>query len=202
MVPKDYGKILSSQKSLIFVCVILSGLLALLFSELKPASYEALVSFSVQKVNRQSTNDFQYDNYYAIQASELLGNTIVGWLESPDLIASVYRQAGLTPKDEELNNLVRGVKAKQISAHLVQVKFKQTSADRARKVAESLITVMTGKVQNLEVTADQKNSFALSAAEPIIAEKKYSPAVTTLLGLVGGLFLGGGIAFGRAYLKE
>jgi len=202
MTPKNYLKIINGQKSLIFISIILCGLLALIFSLFKPVIYEASVSFSVQKVNRQDTTEFQYDNYYAIQASELLGNTMVGWLESPDIIASVYSQAGLTPEPEELAALVKNIKAKQISAHLVRVKFSQSNSDRANKVAASLSKVVTSKVEEVEITPDKQNSFIVVSSEPVITEKKYSPASVTLIGLICGALLGVGIAFGREYLKE
>ena len=121
MTPRDYLKIVKSNKILIFVCAILCGLLALIFSAVKPVSYETSIAFSIQKVNRQDTAEFQYDNYYSIQASELLGNSIVGWLESPEIIREVYQAADVTVETEDLNSLARGMKAKQISAHLVRV---------------------------------------------------------------------------------
>lgn len=202
MTPKNYLTIIRGQKSLIFICIILCGLLALIFSLFKPMAYESLVSFSIQKVNRQDTVEFQYDNYYAMQASELLGNTVVGWLEAPDTIANVYSQAGLTPEPEELNSLVKKIKAKQISAHLVSVRFSQSSYDRANKVATSLSEVITNKVETVETTSAKNNSFTVVASEPVITEKKYNSATVTLIGLICGALLGVGIAFGREYLKE
>ena len=198
----NYFKIIGNNKALIFICAVLCGLLALLFSALKPVSYEASIDFSIQKVNRQDTSDFQYDNYYAIQASELLGNTIVGWLESPETVRAAYRVADLTVADNELDTLAKGMKAKQISAHLVRVKFSQSDSDRAGQVATGLSTVVKQKAEEVEKSADDKNSFTVSYTEPVVAEKKYGPATLALAGLVSGLLLGIGIAFGREYFKK
>ncbi|NQV13656.1 MAG: hypothetical protein HQ530_05150 [Parcubacteria group bacterium] len=202
MSPRNYLKIISSHKTLIFVCAVLCGILALIFSALKPASYETSIAFSVQRVNRQDTSEFQYDNYYAIQASELLGNTIVGWLESPEIIREAYQAAGLAVSEDDLNALAQGMKAKQISAHLVRAKYSQTDRDQADKVAASLVTVINNKVEVTEKNADSKNSFIVTSPQPVIVEKKYGPATLALAGIFCGLFVGIGIAFGREYLKK
>lgn len=198
----NYLKIVGSHKTLIFICAVLCGLLALIFSIMKPVSYEALIAFSIQKVNRQDTSDFQYDNYYAIQASELLGNTIVGWAESPETIREAYQAAGLTTAGDDLGALARKVKAKQISAHLVQVKFSQPDRDRANQVATGLSAVIKKKAENIEKSADGQNSFLVAASDPVVREKKYGSATLALAGIICGLFVGLGIAFGREYLKK
>ena len=202
MSPQNYLKIIGSHKTLIFICAVLCGVLALIFSALKPVSYETLIAFSIQKVNRQDTSEFQYDNYYAIQASELLGNTIVGWSESPAVIREAYQAVDLTVSEDDLNALAKGVKAKQISAHLVQIKFSQPDRDRASQVATGLIAVIKKRAEEVEQNAADQNSFLITAAEPVVMEKKYGPATLALAGIICGLFVGVGIAFGREYLKK
>ena len=202
MTPRDYLKIVKSNKILIFVCAILCGLLALIFSAVKPVSYETSIAFSIQKVNRQDTAEFQYDNYYSIQASELLGNSIVGWLESPEIIREVYQAADVTVETEDLNSLARGMKAKQISAHLVRVRYSQSSHEKASGIATGVIEVIKNKVESVEKDVNGQSSFVLEASEPVIVEKKYGPATLALAGIICGLCVGVGIAFGREYLKK
>ncbi|MBU1177686.1 hypothetical protein KJ903_00535 [Patescibacteria group bacterium] len=202
MSPRNYLKIIKSSRILIFVCAILCGLLALIFSAVKPVSYETSIAFSIQKINRQDTAEFQYDNYYAIQASELLGNTIVGWLESPEVMREVCQEASLTAVASDFNSLARGMKAKQISAHLVRVKYSQPSYEQANQVASGITTVIKKKAEAVELNAAGQSSFVVIPSDPVIVEKKYGPATLALAGIVCGLLVGVGIAFGREYLKK
>ena len=157
---------------------------------------------SVHKVNRQDVKNFQYDNYYAIQASELLGNTIVGWLESPNIIFEIYDRAELTPQPEEVDKLARQMKAKQISSHSVKVAFNQIDRERSEKLSGSLVDVIKDKVNEVELTGNDKNSFEIISSNPIISEKKYDPVLITIIGLISGLFIGIGLGFMFEYFKE
>lgn len=199
---KNYIEVVKKNKIYVYVCIIFCGIAALIFSLTQPTSYESTLTLSVHKVNRQDSKDFQYDNYYAIQASELLGNSIVGWLESPNVIFEVYDRAELTPESEEIDKLVRGMNAKQISSHSIKVNFSKVDRERTEKISGSLVEVINDKVKELEVTGNNKNSFEVTSASPIINEKNYDPVLVTIIGLIGGLFVGLGLAFLFEYFKE
>lgn len=199
---KSYIDVIKKNKIYIYICIIFCAAVALVFSLTQATAYNATLVLSVHKVNRQDNKNYQYDNYYAILTSELLGNTIVGWLETPNIIYEIYDRAELTPQPEEIDRLVRQIKAKQISSHSVRVAFDQTDRGRAEKLSGSLVEVVKDKIAEVEITGDNKNAFEIIASSPIISEKKYDPVLITIIGLVSGLLIGIGLSFIFEYFKE
>jgi len=55
--------------------------------------YETSSLLTVQ-ANRERTDQYQYNDYYAIQACDFFINTIMGWIGSPILISTVYESSG------------------------------------------------------------------------------------------------------------
>ncbi len=197
----NYFKVMWKHKTLIIVVAVLVGIVAFVASYLIPTTYDALSTLSVSKVNREATEDFKYDNFYAIQASELLGNTVVSWFKTPDFVSEVYEQAGVEPT-EDLNKLAKSFKAKQNSSHTVEVRVSNLDKDTAQKLIDGMIVVIENRVGAIELTSADEPSFGVQSSLPLVFEKKYSPYLVGGIGLVCGLLLGIGIAFIAFYLKK
>lgn len=199
---KDYFNILTRHKITILITVIICLVLSIIFSLVKPEEFEASVLLSIHRVNRQITSEFQYDNYYSIQAAEYVGNTVVGWLQTKAVITEIYKRAGLEKEFQETLLPLRKFRPKQISSHLVKVRITSNSPEKARKLSAALISVIQEKVKALELTPDNRNSFEIKADESIIDSKKYSPFLVAPISIIAGLFLGIGLAFLFEYLKK
>jgi len=200
---KNYFDVIKKNKIYIYVCIIFCSIVALIFSLTRDISYDTNLVLSVYRVNKQDTKDFQYDNYYAIQSSELVGNSIVGWLETPNVIYEIYDRADLTIQSEEAKKFIKKFRAKQISSHSVNIAFNQADRESSEKIAGSLVDVIKEKVSGVEITDNNNNnSFEVSASDSIISEKKYDPILLTIIGLITGLFVGIGLSFIFQYFKE
>lgn len=199
---KDYLSVIRKYKILILVTAFLCGIFALILSLIYPQSYDVQVLLAIHRVNREQTADFQYDNYYSIQAAEHLSNTVVSWLETPGIVLEIFKKADLESEIKDINVEVKKIRPKQISSHLVRVKLNHKNQEKAKKLASALVSVIDDRVQSIEQTADAKNSFEVKAEEPIIILRKYDPPLATLFGFIGGLFLGIGFAFFYEYLKS
>jgi capsular polysaccharide biosynthesis protein len=77
---KEYIKIIRKEFKLILIAAIITGSSALLFSTIQPVKYETSLSLFVNKDKTQETDDFKYDGYYALQASEIISDSIEQWL--------------------------------------------------------------------------------------------------------------------------
>ena len=197
----NYFKIMWKNKTLIIVVTVLVGIVAFIASYLMPVTYDAMSTLSVSKVNREATEDFKYDNFYAIQASELLGNTVVSWFKTPDFVSEVYAQAGVE-SNEDLNKLAKSFKAKQNSSHTVEVRVNNPDKETAQKLIDGMIVVIGNRVAALELTSAEEPSFGVQASLPMVFAKKYSPYLVGGIGLMCGLLLGIGVAFIVFYLKK
>lgn len=202
MSPKNYLKVIADHKGTIIASLILVGVFAFIFALLIPKSYDATISLSIHRINREETEDFQYDNYYAIQAAELLTNTVVNWLATPDIALAIFDKAGVAVDVEGFAKLSRKFRARQLSSHVARVEFRYKDYDGAIKLANSLVEVIRDKVKEIEKTSKNLPSFDLQASSPIVLQHKINPLLAGTLGLVCGLFLGIGLAFLFEYLKK
>ncbi|MBU1167838.1 hypothetical protein KKC60_05565 [Patescibacteria group bacterium] len=198
---KNYLKIVLLKKFMILIVMLLVGGLALGATYVMPEKYTATTSLTLHRVNREQTPDFQYDNYYAIQSSEFLSNTLVSMFAAPDTVLEIYKKAGLE-SEGDINTQIKSIKPSQVSAHLIKVKVSNADASKAEKVLGSLVTVSQDKIENLESNAAGHNSFEVTAGEAVVSSNQISPIVALVAGLVSGLFLGIAFAFLKEYFKE
>ncbi len=199
---KDYFKVLKEKIKFIIIIGVLCGALSLILGFLQKDSFDASILMTIHRVEREKTEDFQYDNYYSIQAAEYLSNTITGWLETPEVIILVYKEAGLEDKMSDAYQEAKKVKTKQLSSHLIDVRLNNSNRDVVGKLSKALVEETKKKVETLEINAEGNSSFSVEADEPIITLKKYNPYLVGAFGLLGGIFIGLGLAFFREYLKE
>lgn len=196
-------KVIGDKKVFILVTALLCGVLAFIISSVKPTSYDSSLLLTVHRENREDTKDFQYDNYYSIQASEYLSNTAVSLIESPEFVNKVYDRAGLADELDDVYAAAKKIKPKQISSHLIKVKVNDKDEEKAKKLTVALGEVLNDDVSKIEVSSKGKGSFTVVAEEPIVTLKKYNPWLVGLIGIIGGLFIGTALAFlGEYYRKE
>jgi hypothetical protein len=74
------------------------------------------VSFAVNRINSQSTAEYQYDGYYALQAADLFAQTVVSWFSTPSVLREVYDQASMDPEITTVSSLANRFKVKKYSA--------------------------------------------------------------------------------------
>ncbi|MEW6407843.1 MAG: Wzz/FepE/Etk N-terminal domain-containing protein [Patescibacteria group bacterium] len=197
---KNYLQIIISHKKLILFVAALCAIFSFIFVKVYPTTYTASTLLSIHRVNKEVTEDFQYDNYYAIQAAEFVGNTVVSLLQSPEAILEIYKKAKLD-RDIDIFHEVKKFRPKQLSSHLVKVKITNQSQEKAEKLAKATVAVINDKVKKLEVDPQKQNSFEIGAQGSVISTNKYNPYLVTALGLICGLFLGVGLAFLGEYFK-
>lgn len=200
MNPKNYLKILLEKKLLIIAFALVIGLVSLIVSFFLPSKYQADISLTVHRINRENTSDFQYDNYYAVQASEYVSNTLVSMFAMPSIVSEIYKEAGL--EEISVNQAIKSIKARQLSAHLVSVTVKLKNEEESRKVADSISKIISEKISKVEVTNMGKNSFAVEFSEPIVTRKKIDPVVILISGFVAGFLAACGFVFLKHYFSS
>ncbi len=199
---KDYLKVIREKIIFITIIAVLCGAVSLILGLLQKDSFDSSILMTIHRVEREKSEDFQYDNYYSIQAAEYLSNTITGWIETQEAITLVYKSAGLENEMGDAYREAKRIKTKQLSSHLINIKLNNGDKNRVEKLSKSLIDVIKKKVETLEVDSDGKSSFSVESEEPIITLKKYNPYLVGVFGLLGGVFIGMGLAFLKEYLKE
>ncbi|MBU1119420.1 hypothetical protein KKH43_06070 [Patescibacteria group bacterium] len=196
---RSYLDIIFKKKIQIVAMTLIVALVALFAAYLIPEKHVVDMSLTVHRVNRETTEDFQYDNYYSVQAAEYVSNTVVGMLASPDVVQEIYTNAQVSD-DSSIQSRIKSIKARQKSSHLVTVTVKHADPEVTEKVATAVSDVMSEKVQALESTDENTNSFDVVTGEYIKNSQKVDPLLAFVFGLVCGLFISIALVFLYEYL--
>ncbi|MFC1640627.1 hypothetical protein ACFL2D_01110 [Patescibacteria group bacterium] len=197
---------ISIARTYLVMIIIISAVgvgAALALRAMQPPVFEASRAVTISRVNAQETKDYKYDNFYAIQASELFSRTVVGWIETPAIVIDVYSEAGIDAPNDNLNSLAKVIKGTRIAPQVVQIDFDHTDKEEASKLADSVINVIQREVdKENEATKDDEAYFHIEATKTIVVEQtKHYPLIAVISFLVS-LFIGYNIALLRHYLKK
>ncbi|MCK4592394.1 hypothetical protein KAT63_03065 [Candidatus Parcubacteria bacterium] len=196
---REYLKIIKSNFKLIIIISIITAVSAFLFSTMKPVVYEISISLAINKNKTQITDDFKYDGYYALQASEMLANTIVEWTKSPTIVDAIYQKAGVNQNFKNIKSYTKKFTAKKMSSQHVEIKFKTNTRENAEKISSATVKIISDKIKTLEKDSEKEIAFSVSSENPIIIENKPDAFLNLFIGLVSGFILGIFIVFGRRY---
>ncbi len=199
---KEYIKIIKKKAKLILTIGVVVAVSALLFSVFKPIKYETSLSLFINKNKTQQTDDFKYDGYYALQAGEVIADSVQQWLKSPETVDAIYQKARIDPSFKNIKSYTKKFNAKKMSAQYVEVKFESDSKEEAGKISSAVAEVIKDKIKNLEENSEEELSFSIESENPIIVESKPNVFLNAIIGLVSGLFFGVFIAFGKEYFSS
>lgn len=168
---------------------LLFGAILLIWSLSQPKKFDVSVSFTINLTNKQNTLDYQYDGYYAIRASELLGDTIISWFLTPSEVLAIYQQAEIKPPQENLIKLTRRFKTTKFSGQNIVVRFSETDRDKAEKIAQALSNYLEVKAESLNKDSNGKSLFDIVASKPVTVETDRKILLNGILGLIAGLII-------------
>ncbi len=199
---KDYLSVFKRQIKLIIVITFVVTLTAFLVTLIIPVSYKTSVSFLISRADRQKTEDYQFDGYYTIQASELFANTVVGWCKTPSITSEVYKKAGFSASEVDIKDLSKKFKAKKTSSQIVEVQFIQKNEQEANNLVYALINTLEEQTNIIYQKKDQDISFEIIASSPVLSESHPNTVLNVLIGFLSGLFFSILLAFGWEYFSK
>lgn len=199
---KEYLKIIKKNLKLILAIGAIAGLSAFLFSSLQPVKYEISLSILISKNKTQETDDFKYDGYYALQASEMLADAIVEWTKSPAMVNAIYQEASVAGNFGSVKSYSKKFTAKKMSSQHIEIKFNSDTKESAEKISAAAVKVISNKIMDLEKSSEEEIAFSANGESPIIMEKKPDASLNLIIGFISGLVLGVFGVFGREYFRN
>lgn len=172
------------------VLALIGALTGGLIAAFTPVKYESSLSFTVNQINKQETTAYQYDGYYAIQASDLFSETIVSWFQTPSFLLEVYNRANLDPQIDSIDSFTARFKMKKYSAQNLVLEFTAPDKDQAEKLSQAIISHVEERSGALNQNADLKALFEVKGSAPVIVKKEMTIATGALYGLVAGIAVG------------
>lgn len=191
-----------NYRNLIIIITLIVAIGAYLFAILTPVKYRADFSLQIFNTNRQETTEYQYDNFYSIQAAEQLTKTVKAWLANPQIISQAYQSAGLEIDKNQLPKAIKGISAKQLSPHDLSVSVKAQSENDGLALGNSIINEVSNQLKQSEKTAKNQPAFELLASSPFVFAKKYNPYLLSLIGLITGFLLAIGLSSLKEFFKD
>jgi len=129
-------------------------------------THEVHFSYLISLADQKPTEDFQFDGFYALQATDLFSATVASWLTTPEVIARSFEVKGLPLPSEDVSRLQRLVTAEKKAPQLVEVTVRNRDLETSQKLAEGLREVMQ---QNVSVYHEQTVpalTFRVTTTEP------------------------------------
>jgi capsular polysaccharide biosynthesis protein len=196
---KDYTTIIRKGLPLLIISATAFGLLAFFISQKLPTTYAASLTLFVKRQAAEANPDYYtFDGYYSQQAAEKFTETVVGFLQSKDILLASAKLADLPTDQKTLEQLESSIKIKQVAPQLVWLKVEQENGEEAKEFCTALAQATTERINLLNQTGDKAISVDLLNPEPLV--EKSEPKVV-LNSLVGGL-VGALLAFLYIFLKE
>ncbi|MBU0598220.1 hypothetical protein KKF61_04485 [Patescibacteria group bacterium] len=172
---------------------------SIVFSYIKPVYYDTSISFAINRVNKQETQDYQFDGYYAIQASDLFSQTVMSWFMTPSVLLEMYELAGIDPQISTIEELTSRFKAKKFSPQNIVIRYKERDQKTAENIAQAIITTVEEMAAESNQTSDHKSLFMVVGSKPVVVEKKPVIWLNGVIGLASGLVISLVISYFIAY---
>jgi|GEM_PF-2491310 len=187
---KDGIAIIRKRLRVVVLTIFVLVLATMVFSIISPTRYKASISLLVQPV-REPIEQYQYGGYYAIQASELFVNTIIGWLKTPEIAADIYKKAGVRLVPEEIPALVKKIQARKIPPQNIEITLKDPNSSQALRLAEAVVAVIQERTDSINKSSGSEGSrFSIISTNPLIVPQKPNLFFNFLISLFLGLVLG------------
>ncbi len=199
---RDYIHIYWRQRGLIIAMVVIATVTTWIVSSSQPVRFGSSQSFAINRINRESTPDYQFDGYYALQAADLFSQTVVSWFSTPSVLQEVYQQAKLDPEIDSLNSLPSRFKVKKYSSQNIVVRVTERTSDRLAKVTSAVKSVMEQKAAQLNQDPNGKSQFTIVGSTPVIAEVRPMVWLNSLVALVLSFGLSLFVAAAKHYLRS
>ncbi len=174
---------------LVLACLLLPALAAFIFASTRPDTYATSIAFTVNRINKQTTAEYQFDGYYALQASDLFSDTVLSWFLTPSVIVQIYERANVDPKVEDLTKLTARFNIKKFSSQNLVLRYSTGTSSEAEALAKSIISTVEERAAELNQTADRKALFEVIGEKPVTAKQGKQQFLATAVGFIFGAFI-------------
>lgn len=198
---KEYLQIIQKNFKLFLLTIIIVVAAVFIYFTLRPVSYSVSLTLNITRAAVQKSSEYQFDNYYRLQADEKFAETIVQWLKSPRVATDIYDSAGVETKDLSLRHLSKLFKADKMSSQIVLVTLQAKSKEEAKKISNAAVKKVEENIETLNKDQKEETWFKIVANDPVIARNGVGVMTLVLASLLIGIFLAFWTAMIAHYIK-
>ena len=197
-----YWRIFQRHAHVFFLTVLLFVIIGFFWQISQRDFVISHVTFNITRTSSEKTSDYQYHNFYRLQADERFADTVVRWMQTPRVMYDTYNQAHISPVDTHSWPIQHKLTAERLSSQMIDVSYAARNDAEAKVIAQSLadrVNALTASLNN-----DQQESawFMVIHDEPISQSGTYS--LVLVLSVMGalGVFMGCWVVLGAHYVSQ
>jgi len=197
---RDYVKIIGKRFWLLLLTIIIFTVGSYVFTVSTPQSFDGSVSIYIsKKTDVNDAKDYQYDQYYAIQASSLYADSIVTWLQDPSNVVDIYSQANIDLPTKAVSKLSKTIKATKKQPATITITMSAPNETTVRNLLNTTVNFL-----NVKATAanNDYNDFNVSYSNPTILVHQNSILLNSVIGFLIGSVLGLLLVFSVEYFSK
>lgn len=190
---QNFFEIIQKRIGILILTVIVLTLATYFLTVKQSPTFQATATIVISRksvVDQTKVSYYIYDNYYAIQASGLLTDTILSWLTSASTVVEIYQKAEVPVPEKNASKLSKIFKSKKqgLTSNVAELSLSGRNKDEVNKLMQTALVIVGEKAPQLGQTST--NPFEISTFGPQILTLKPPLLLNTLIAFIASIFLG------------
>lgn len=185
-----YWQALTRRLPLLLVTSFAAAIVAYGFAGAIHPSYQVHFSYLVSLRDREPSEAFRFDGYYALQATDLFAATLASWAKTPEIIVAAHQQAGLALTTLDPRSVGQLVLAQKTAPQLVEIVVKQPTEEQAKQLAQGLQRVMETEVARYHEQGIPALAFQVVPTQPWVGRPRVATNIIAITVFVIVLIIG------------
>ena len=198
---RELWNLFRKEKNLYALILGVFLLLGVLWINLEPERFESNILITIGRTENKNVSiatDYQYDNFYRLQADERFGDTLVRLLATPQVTQTIFEEAGLKNEAPEGAYFT----GRKLSAQIVEVTFVDRDQTKLMALAKSVPTALNRYTSELDTKeGSQGNWFRVIASEPVVSDARVDSKQVLVIMLFLGIFVGFFVILAKHYIQ-
>ncbi len=195
-------KLWSARLFIVMGSVILT-LATYMISLSLPVNYRSSLNLYVsRRIQEPSDKYYTFDGYYSQQAAERYTQTVIGILQSREVLRGAAASASLPIDEVFLKQLSRAVRVREDAPQLISLMVTRPNREQSAALNLGLANAAIGKLTTLNQTGDRDLTIEEVSANPIVEVLPPMPLLNSLLAFIFGLVVFSLFTGLFSYLKE
>ncbi len=201
---REFLQIFIEYKKTFFGIIVFFVLCGATYFFIQPETYNASLTLNISRGSESNLDEYNYGDFYRLQADERFADTVVRWLGSPRVVKNILenyfgQNSAFTFDDKQLSSFFS---VKRMSSQVVDVTFSISDEKDAKIISDDLKKNINGEAEKLNEKQKQDGWFVVIGDEPVVTLKEKS--LLFLLALTGmmGLFVSFVVVMFRHYWNE
>lgn len=196
------NKLWSARLFILSGSVILT-LATYLISLSLPVNYRSSLNLYVsRKIQEPSDKYYTFDGYYSQQAAERYTQTVIGILQSREVLRGAAASSSLPVDEIFLKQLSRSVRVREDAPQLISLVVTRPNREQSVALNLGLATAAIGKLTTLNQTGDRDLTIEEVSTTPIVEILQPMPGLNSVLAFIVGLTFFSLLTGFFSYLKE